>query len=81
MPGSDGGSIAIFAAASTALGGEPINPFRTLAFPERTFSAAAPGNHDMRQFSSLLRSTRSRIGRRFAEIVAIAAASLPDAGA
>jgi hypothetical protein len=35
----------------------------------------------MRQFSSLLRSTRSRIGRRLAQIVAIAAASLPAAGA
>jgi hypothetical protein len=29
----------------------------------------------------LLRSARSRIGRRFAEIVAIAAASLPAVGA
>jgi hypothetical protein len=29
----------------------------------------------------LLRSTRSRIGRKLALIVAIAAASLPDAGA
>jgi hypothetical protein len=35
----------------------------------------------MRQFNSLLRSIRSRIGRRLAEIVAIAAASLPAAGA
>ncbi len=37
MSGSDGGSVAIFAAASTALGGEPTNLFRTLVFPERTF--------------------------------------------
>jgi hypothetical protein len=36
---------------------------------------------DMRPFHSLLRSTRSRIARRLAEIVAIAAASLPAAGA
>jgi hypothetical protein len=35
----------------------------------------------MRQLGSLLRSTRSRIGRRLALIVAIAAASLPAAGA
>jgi len=35
----------------------------------------------MRDFGSLLRSTRSRIARRLAQIVAIAAASLPAAGA
>jgi hypothetical protein len=35
----------------------------------------------MRDFGSLLRSTRSRIGRCLAEIVAIAAVSLPAAGA
>jgi hypothetical protein len=35
----------------------------------------------MRYFGSLLRSTRSQIGRRLAEFVAIAAASLPAAGA
>jgi hypothetical protein len=35
---------------------------------------------DMRHFNSLLRSTGWRIGRRLAEIVAIAAASLPSAG-
>ncbi len=35
----------------------------------------------MRQLASLLRSTPSRIGRRLALIVAIAAASLPTAGA
>jgi hypothetical protein len=34
----------------------------------------------MQQLSSLLRSTRSRIGRRLSLIVAIAAASLPGAG-
>jgi hypothetical protein len=44
-------------------------------------AAATTGNRDMRQFGSLLRSTRSRIGRRLAEIIAIAAASLPAAGA
>jgi hypothetical protein len=35
----------------------------------------------MQQFASLLRSARSRIGRRLLLIVAIAAASLPAAGA
>jgi hypothetical protein len=35
----------------------------------------------MRQLRALLRKTPSRIGRRIAEIVAIAAASLPAAGA
>jgi hypothetical protein len=35
----------------------------------------------MLRVQSLLRSTRSRIGRKLALIVAIAAASLPDAGA
>jgi hypothetical protein len=36
---------------------------------------------DMRQLRSLLRSAPSRIGRRLAQIVAIAAASLPAVGA
>jgi hypothetical protein len=35
----------------------------------------------MRQVQSLLRTTRQRIGRKLALIVAIAAASLPQAGA
>jgi hypothetical protein len=35
----------------------------------------------MRQVNSLLRSASSRIGRRLKLIVAIAAASLPSAGA
>jgi hypothetical protein len=34
----------------------------------------------MRQLQSLLRSSSSRIGRRLALLVAIAAASLPDVG-
>jgi hypothetical protein len=38
-------------------------------------------NCNMQRLNSLLRSAPSRIGRRFAEIVAIAAASLPAAGA
>jgi hypothetical protein len=35
----------------------------------------------MQRVTSLLRSTPSRIGRRIAQFVAIAAASLPDVGA
>jgi hypothetical protein len=35
----------------------------------------------MQRVASLLRSTPSRIGRRIAQFVAIAAASLPDVGA
>jgi hypothetical protein len=35
----------------------------------------------MRQLRSLLRLAPARIGRRFAQILAIAAASLPAAGA
>jgi hypothetical protein len=41
----------------------------------------AEGNGDMRRLRSMLRSAPARIGRRFAELVAIAAASLPAAGA
>jgi hypothetical protein len=44
-------------------------------------SAGAEGSYDMRRISSLLRSAPTRIGRRLAQIVAIAAASLPSAGA
>jgi hypothetical protein len=36
---------------------------------------------EMRQVGSFLRNAPSRIGRRLAQIVAIAAASLPSAGA
>mgnify|MGYP003509636467 CR=1 FL=1 len=36
---------------------------------------------EMRQVQTLLRGASSRIGRRLAQIVAIAAASLPAAGA
>jgi hypothetical protein len=43
-------------------------------------SPRAEGIGNMQRFNSLLRSAPSRIGRRFAEIVAIAAASLPAAG-
>jgi hypothetical protein len=44
---------------------------------------AFPGQkeNEMRQVTSLLRAAPARIGRRLAQIVAIAAASLPAAGA
>jgi hypothetical protein len=43
--------------------------------------AGAEGMDDMRQVNTFLRSASSRIGRRLKLIVAIAAASLPSAGA
>jgi hypothetical protein len=39
------------------------------------------GNEVMARLNALLLSTRSRIGHRLSQIVAIAAASLPTAGA
>ena len=47
----------------------------------RNVSASAEGIGDMQQLNSLLRSAPSRVGRRLALIFAIAAASLPAAGA
>jgi hypothetical protein len=44
-------------------------------------STGAEGIGEMRQLSSLLRAAPSRIARRLKLIVAIAAASLPSAGA
>ena len=41
----------------------------------------ALGNEVMARLNALLQSTRSRIGQRLSQIVAIAAASLPAAGA
>jgi hypothetical protein len=45
------------------------------------FLVLAPKDSSMRRINLLLRSTRSRIGKRLSLIVAIAAASLPTAGA
>jgi hypothetical protein len=67
--------IAIFAAASTRLLGGIILPLVLRLLP------GAEGIGKMKKLRSLLRVTPSRIGRRLAMIVAIAAASLPDAGA
>jgi hypothetical protein len=77
---SDDGRVAIFAAPSTRLSGATIFRHAPL-LAERLLSAGAQGIGDMRQVNSFLRSASSRIGRRFAQIVAIAAASLPAAGA
>jgi hypothetical protein len=76
----DDGRVAISAASSTRPGGGATFP--VCAFVRETIvSASAEGIGDIQRFNSLLRSAPSRIGRRFAEIVAIAAASLPAAGA
>jgi hypothetical protein len=75
---SNNGRVAIFAVPSTPQPAVAIflaEPVRTIVLP------GARGINDMRQLGSLLRSAPSRIGRRFAQIVAIAAASLPSAGA
>jgi hypothetical protein len=75
----DDGRVAIFAAPSTGLPGVAI--FLACACRKTIVLPGARGINDMRQLRSLLQSAPSRIGRRFAQIVAIAAASLPDAGA
>jgi hypothetical protein len=76
---SIGGRVAIFAPLSTGLS-HGINYGPAPLFRKRLF-AGAEGNCAMRQLRLLLRSAPSRIGRRLALIVAIAAASLPAAGA
>ncbi|MEH2516478.1 hypothetical protein V1279_002051 [Bradyrhizobium sp. AZCC 1610] len=66
--------IAIFPGISTSWRLETI-------FRVRPCSIGAHGRCQMRQVRSFLRNAPSRIGRRLAQIVAIAAASLPAAGA
>jgi hypothetical protein len=63
--------IAIFATVSTASA-------VTLIFP---LALGRKGNFGMERVRSLFQSAPSRIRRRLAQIVAIAAASLPEAGA
>jgi hypothetical protein len=53
---------------------------RPVLFAER-LSRRRSRNSDMQQVVTLFWSAPSRIGRRLAQIVAIAAASLPDVGA
>jgi hypothetical protein len=72
----DDALIAIFARASTRSPGRPI--FSETLLARNDCSAGAEGNGDMRKLGSLL---PSRLRRRLAQIVAIAAASLPAAGA
>jgi hypothetical protein len=48
---------------------------------ETTVPLAPMEDSEMRQVGTFLRGAPSRIGRRLAQIVAIAAASLPVAGA
>jgi hypothetical protein len=58
------------------------SPFSLQASVRWTISATeGQGNRVMQKVGSLLRAAPSRIGRRLAQIVAIAAASLPQAGA
>jgi hypothetical protein len=76
---SSGARLAIFAATSTLPSGGPI--FATALLRGAIVSFGAEGTGDMRQLNTLLRSAPSRIRRRLALIVAIAAASLPSAGA
>jgi hypothetical protein len=71
--------VAIFAVPSTCLRGETI--FRSTLCSANPVLPRAQGIGDMRHLRSMLRSAPSRIGRRLALIVAIAAASLPAAGA
>jgi hypothetical protein len=77
---SDDGRIAIFAVPSTC---QPLglisSAYATVS--KRLFLVARKEIGDMRQIGSMLRAAPGRIGRRLAEIVAIAAASLPAAGA
>ena len=54
---------------------------RKTIFPVRLCPPAHMEDEEMRQVRSLLSSASSRIGRRLSLIVAIAAASLPAAGA
>jgi hypothetical protein len=79
MGDPDDSRVAIFLGPSTRLFGRPISTTR-LSSRNGCFAGAA-GIGDMRQVRILLRSAPSRIGRRLALIVAIAAASLPSAGA
>jgi hypothetical protein len=77
---SGDGRVVIFAAVWTCLADRTILSFSAF-LQGMIVSAGARGICDMQRLGSLLRSTRSRIGRRLALIVAIAAASLPAAGA
>jgi hypothetical protein len=78
-PRPDDGHVAIFAALSTCLPGAAIFLQRDVC--GTVVPAGAEGIGEMRHVNSFLRSASSRIGRRVALIVAIAAASLPSAGA
>jgi len=71
--------VAIFPALSTPQAQGTISP-PGAAIAEHWFRRSAEGICEMRQLRSLLRTTPSRVRRRLAEIVAIAAASLPAAG-
>ncbi|MFX7845276.1 hypothetical protein ABTK14_23755, partial [Acinetobacter baumannii] len=71
--GSGGARIAISADISTTWRREIIFPVRPMP--------RAPGNMRMAKVRKLLANAPGRIRRRFAQFIAIAAASLPSAGA
>jgi hypothetical protein len=59
----------------------PLHPFSLVCHWVTEIPWVGTEGHSMQRVASLLRSTPSRIRRRIAEFVAIAAASLPDVGA
>jgi len=69
----------LFSPASRHVG--PAAPSFHHALLAEPLSRRREGTGDMRKLGSLLRATPSRLRRRLAQIVAIAAASLPAAGA
>jgi len=77
---SDDGCFAIFAAVSTPAGRENILLLRG-SVRGTSVLAGTGGIGEMRRLGSFLGSAPSRIKHRLALIVAIAAASLPAAGA
>ncbi|MDO9058120.1 MAG: hypothetical protein Q7U92_03745 [Bradyrhizobium sp.] len=76
---SGDGGVAILAAPSTHCPSAAI--FLSSAVRGTLVPDGVEGIGDMRQVNSFLRSASSRLGRRLKLIVAIAAASLPSAGA
>jgi hypothetical protein len=71
--------IAIFAGLSTAKPVTTIFPFAP--WPCRQLLDWRSRKTPMQRITLFMRATPSRIGRRIARIVAIAAASLPEVGA
>ena len=77
--GQDEPDVAIFMAVSTRRLCETIFP--GVPRSGNACSSGPQGKFAMKKVRSLLAAAPSRIGRRIAQFVAIAAASLPSAGA